>query len=173
MSFKTYETHKDDDFNEVNELLPETIGDNRSLLPDETHILVAYYKNEQHLKWILNNKLYNARTGSSRGSLRLSPKETGAKYLLLHGLGETKTGKLFKLNESGPRIFSKQDMINKKYNNPSQEFYLVYEIQGKSEPEFHNMLWDIGRLHDSKKGRGAALPFSVSMTELMKSKIAQ
>jgi hypothetical protein len=42
------------------------------------------------------------------GSLRLSPKETGAKYLLLHSRDEIKTGRLLKLKETGPRIFSKQ-----------------------------------------------------------------
>jgi predicted component of viral defense system (DUF524 family) len=167
-SLKTFETHKDKNSNEVNELLPEAYGLNRSLLPDETFVLVGFYKDEQHLKWIYKWNLYNARTGSTRGSLRLSPRETGAKYILLHGTGETKTSRLLKLKGSGPRVFSKQDMIAKLYPNPSQEFYLVYNIDTDIEKEFTSMSWDITELSGYTKWRGSALPFAVSLTELMK-----
>ncbi|MBK7561212.1 MAG: hypothetical protein IPI68_06730 [Chitinophagaceae bacterium] len=136
-------------------------------MPDETYVLVAFYKDVQHLQWIKNKKIYNARTGSTRGSLRLSPKETGAKYILLHTTGETKTGKLFKLKEKGPRIFSKSDMIEKSYQNPSQEFYLVYDIDENIEEEFKNMKWDIAKLDSFSSRFNSALPFSVSLTELM------
>ncbi len=108
MSFSTFDIHKNSKINEVKEALPETLGDNRSLLPDETFVLIAYYKDSDHLKWILKNKLYNARTGSVNGSLRLSPKDTGAKYLLLHTKGETKTNKLLSITKIGPKsIFKK------------------------------------------------------------------
>jgi predicted component of viral defense system (DUF524 family) len=108
MSFRTYETHKNKDSNEIRESLPEAYGENRSLLPDDTFALVAYYKDENHLNWIIKNKLYNARTGPSRGSLRLNSKVTGAQYLLLHGEGELQTSRLYKLKVDGPRIFSKR-----------------------------------------------------------------
>jgi len=167
-SLKTYETHKDKNSNEVNEALPEAYGLNRNLLPDETFVLVGFYKDEQHLKWINKWSIYNARAGSTRGSLRLSPKETGARYILLHSTGETKTSRLLKLKESGPRIFSKQDMISKSYPNPSQEFYLVYDIDTEIEKEFTDMSWDITKLNGYTNWRGSALPFAVSLTELMK-----
>ena len=168
MSLKTYETHIDKKSNQVNEVLPETFGKNRNLLPDETFVLVGFYKDADHLNWIIRSGLYNVRTGTKRGSLRLSPKETGAKYLLLHTHDEIKTGRLLKLKETGPRIFSKQDLINKSYENPSQEFYLVFEIEEVIEKEFESMTWDITRLHNYAGARASALPFSVSITELMK-----
>lgn len=84
MSLRTYETYKDNGSNELNESLPETYGENRNLLPDSTSVLIAYYKDEEHLNWIEREGLYNARAESRRGSLRLGLKETGAKYLLLH-----------------------------------------------------------------------------------------
>lgn len=168
MSLKTYETHKDKNSNELNEALPETYGTNRNLLPDETFVLVAFYKDAEHLKWITQNKLYNARTGSTRGSLRLSLKETGAKYLLLHTTGETKTSRILKLKKSGPRIFSKQNMVAKNYANPSQEFYLVYDIEDDLEKEFKSMVWDITKLEGYLNSRGSALPFSTSLTNMMK-----
>lgn len=168
MSYKMYETYKDKISNQLNEALPEAYGMNRDLLPDETFVLVAFYKDDTHLKWITEKNLYNARMGSIRGSLRISPKETGAKYILLHSIGETKTSRIFKLKETGPRIFSKQDMIAKSYPNPSQEFYLVYDIQEVIEKEFKTMKWDIAKIEAYSSSRGSALPFSVSLTTLMK-----
>jgi hypothetical protein len=173
MSLNTYETHKDNKSNELKELLPEAYGANRSLLPDESFVLVGFYKDAEHLVWITNHKLYNARTGSTRGSLRLSPKETGAKYILLHTSGETKTGRLFKLKKSGPRIFSKQDMITRSYINPTRDFYLVYEVEEEIEQEFEGMNWDITLLEGFKSSRGSALPFAVSLTQLMKTIVKQ
>jgi predicted component of viral defense system (DUF524 family) len=167
MSLQTYETHKDDRINEVNEALPETYGANRNLLPDETYVLVAFYKDEEQLKWILKNRLYNARTGSTRGSLRLSPKETGAKYLILHTNGETITTRILKLKDNGPRIFSKANMIKKLYPDPSQDFYLVYDLEDSIEKEFEVMKWDIRKLEGYASGRGSALPFALTLTEIM------
>jgi len=168
MSYKTYENYKESNTNQLNELLPETVGNNRNLLPDETYVLIAYYRGKEHLKWIEKEKLYNARTGSTRGSLHLSPKEIGARYLLLHSNGETKTSKLYKLSEKGLRIFSKKDLLNKKYpSTPSQDFYLVFEIEGQPEEEFHGMTWDITQLVNYKGYRESTFPFAASLNELM------
>lgn len=171
MSFRTYEAHKDKDSNEMRELLPEAYGENRSLLPDDTFVLVAFYKDEHHLNWIIKNKLYNSRTGPSRGSLRLNPKVTGAKYLLLHGEGELQTTKIYKLKSDGPRIFSKEEMIEREYPDPSQNFYLVFDVVSECEEEFKKYAWDVGLLEMYKKGRGSVLPFSVSLSELMRAKV--
>jgi len=169
MSLKTFETHMNKNSNQVTVTLPEPFGKNRNLLPDDTFVLVGFYKDYDHLNWIIRNGLYNVRTGTTRGSLRISPKETGAKYLLLHTRDETKTGRLLKLKETGPRIFSKKDLIKKSYINPSQEFYLVFDIEEAVEKEFENMTWDISRLEGYTGARLSTLPFSVSLTELMKS----
>jgi predicted component of viral defense system (DUF524 family) len=171
MSFRTYETHKNKDSNEIRESLPETYGENRSLLPDDTFVLVAYYKNEDHLNWIIKNKLYNARTGLSRGSLRLNPKITSAKYLLLHGKGELQTTRLYKLKPDGPRIFSKEDIIEMKYPDPNHNFYLMFDIEGPAEIEFKKYEWNISLLEKHGKGRDSALLYSVTLSELMKMKI--
>lgn len=174
MSLKTYETHKDKNSNEMNEALPETYGMNRNLLPDETYVLVGFYKDEQHLKWILNSGLYNARADSKRGSLRLGPGETGAKYLLLHSHAETTTGKLLKITETGPRVFSKQTLIDKKYPTvPSREYYLVYKVEKVHDIEFANRDWDITKLNDYQTSRGSGLPFATTLTELMSAIVKQ
>lgn len=168
MSLKTYETHKDSKSNEVNEELPEAYGSNRNFLPDETFVLIGFYNSEEHLNWIIKSKLYNARADSRRGSLRLGPSEAGAKYLLLHTYGETCTRKLFKIVETGPRVFSKQTLKNRKYpTEPKRDYYLVYKIEEVNEKEFLNKYWDVSKLSNYKAGIGSGLPFSATLTELM------
>jgi len=169
-SSKIYDVHKakPSKDHEVNEKLPEAYGPNRNFLPDETFVLVGFYKDTQHLKWIVETCLYNARADSKRGSLRLGAAEAGAKYLLLHTHGETVTGKLFKIVETGPRVFSKQSLINKNYPTaPSRDFYLVYKIENNIEPEFENRDWNITQLKDYTTNRGSGLPFSTTLTGLM------
>lgn len=169
ISLKTYETYKESKGNEVNEAMPEAYGENRSFLPDETFVLVGFYKDEKHLNWIRKSKLYNARADSRRGSLRLRPEEAGAKYLLLHTYGETITGNLFKIIEIGPRVFSKQTLISKKYPTvPSRDYYLVYKVELANEKEFLNQNWDITKLSNYKTGSSSGLPFSTTLTELMR-----
>jgi len=172
MSLKAYETYKEDKSNKLNDALPETYGENRSLIPDETFVLVAYYKKE-NWDWILKTGLFNTRAGSSRGSLKLGPQETGAKYILLHSSSETQTGKLFKVRETGPRIFSRKTLERINYPKDSKkqgQYYLVYKVAEVKDEEFLNLFWDITKLDGYKKGRGSALPFSATMTELMKTK---
>ncbi len=169
MSFETYDTYKNKNITDLCEALPEAYGVNRSLIPDETFVLIAYYKNQAHLNWILKSKIYNARTDSTRASLRLGPGEAGAKYLLLHSEGELISGKLFKIIETGPRIFSKQTLLDKGYpTEPSREFYLVYKVEEVVEEAFQNRKWNISKLKLYKKGRGSVFPFSITLTDLMK-----
>jgi len=173
IAYRTYDVYKNkpQKEDEVNEALPETYGENRNLIPDDTFVLVGFYKKE-NLDWILKSSLYNARADSTRGSLRLGPGEAGAKYLLLHSTGETKTGRLLKIIETGPRVFSKQTLIEKGYpTEPSQNYYLVYKIHETIDKELMNQEWDITLLDKYKEGRGSALPFSVTLTELMKTKL--
>lgn len=166
MSLRTYETYKDDPTNELNEPLPEPYGVNRTLIPDVTFVLVGFYPRKSW-DWITKNGLYNARTETNRGSLRLSPGEAGAKYLLLHTENELITSKLFKITEIGPKVYSKQKLISTGYPSPNNDFYLVYKIEEVFEEVFLNRKWDVSKLSGYRPGRGSALPFAVSLTELM------
>lgn len=168
MSYKTYDTHKDSKSNEVKEALPEAYGANRSLIPDETYVLIGFYKNEEHLNWIVKSRLYNARADSQQGSLRLGLGESSAKYLILHTHNETTTSKIYKIIETGPRVFSKQTLIKNKYpSEPSRDYYLVYKIEPMHDLEFEKRKWDITKLSNYKTGSGSGLPFTSTLTELM------
>ena len=59
-------------------------------------------------------------------------------------------------------------MISKSYPDPTQEFYLVYDLEDSIEKEFEVMKWDITAMEEYKRGRGSVLPFAVSLSELMK-----
>ena len=169
LSDKVHDIHKEkkSDNDILDEPMPEYIGD-RKLIPDETFVLVGFYKSPEHLKWIKENKLYNTRTGAGNGSIHLDPTITGAKYLLLHSRNNSKTGFLFTLSDEGPRVFSKNDLEKKKYPNPSQNFYLVFELTGECDNEFKNKKWDVTELEGYKIGNARSWPFSTSLTKMMK-----
>tara|TARA_R100001460_G_scaffold40041_1_gene75011 strand:- start:1511 stop:3784 length:2274 start_codon:yes stop_codon:yes gene_type:complete len=171
-SFQTYRTFKSSDDNEVNELLPEPFGENRDLVPDETFVLVGFYKSEEHLDWIINHGLYNTRISDKNDRLNLRKEETEARFLLIRTHNETTTSRLFSIKRSGPIVLSKRDLIDKGYpSEPSKDYYLVYEIEKLQFDELRNKSFDVRLLSAYKKGRKSALPFSVSLSELMKAKV--
>ncbi|MCF2486662.1 DUF2357 domain-containing protein [Dyadobacter sp. CY347] len=167
-AFRSYDIYKHKTNEAVTEQLPETVGKNRSLIPDETFVIIGFYKNAEQLAWIEKNRLYNFRTGTDSGSLPLGAKQAEAKYLLLHGPRETISGRLCTLQNDGPRIFSKQDLIKKHYPKPKGALYLVYNIDLKVEREFENQKWDITKLAGYKPNRASGVPFVVSLSELSK-----
>ncbi|OJV17546.1 MAG: hypothetical protein BGO21_13900 [Dyadobacter sp. 50-39] len=168
MAFRSFDIYSNRPPDGMRELLPEAFGKNRDLIPDQTFVLVGYYKNDRHLNWIRQNNLYNFRTGARSGSLSLGVAEVNARYLLLHGPSQTTSGMLFKIHTKSPRLFSKQDLADKGYPDPSREFYLVYGTDPEVEPEFAGMRWDVTKLSGYRANRASGLPFSVSLTELMK-----
>lgn len=168
LAYHTYSVLQEKGMN-LQEPLPEPYGQNRSLLPSETYVLIGYYKSEEHLKWIFKSNLYNTRTGTGNGSLKLDPKFISAKYLLLHG----DFGQYFvKIDTSGPRILSKQDLINKNYPGiPKREFYIVFKLEiEKTEPEFKNMKWKIGDI-SNHIGHQRGAPDKILLSDLMRHKI--
>ena len=53
----------------------------------------------------------------------------------------------------------------------SREFYLVYKIVPELEKEFENTTWYITQLQGYSGARNSAMPFAVSLTELMRAQI--
>ncbi|MBL7968989.1 MAG: DUF2357 domain-containing protein [Prolixibacteraceae bacterium] len=168
IAYKTYETFKDKPLDTVNERLPEAIKENRNFIPDDTYVLVGYCKSKEHHKWISSSGLYNARTESRRGSLKLGIGESTAKYLLLHFEGELVSNCLFRIEGDGPHIFSSEKLIDLKYPSaPNQPYYLVYKVNDKIEPELQGQSWDVSKLDQFRTGRLSGIPFSVTLSKLM------
>ena len=170
-SYHKYEIYKNSDSKEVKEKIPEYHKNKhlykRTKPPDEESVIIAGCKNNEHYKWIEKNNLYNFRTESARGSLRLKKLTTDASYILIHKKGELVTGDIWQITKKGPRIFSKYKLLQKNYPDPGCDFYLVYEVQKLSGKNFGNIKWDISKLEKYKTGRGSFLPFAVTLSELM------
>ena len=157
---------------EVREQLPEPYGANRSLIPEETFVLLGSFRDENHLKWILNNKVYNARTGTRNGSLRLKQEITNAKYVLLH---RGCTQLLLRLSDKGARVMPKEYLEKKPFSSlykPSRPYYVVFDLEiTEMEPEFQNTKWNFAQMANDgiiNKGYLSAEPEGVSMATLMK-----
>jgi predicted component of viral defense system (DUF524 family) len=173
IAYMTYDVYKNppEPENAVKEPLPEPYNTNRDLIPDDTFILVGYYNSQQQYNWIRQNGLYNFRMGSGAGSLILDKETVSSKYLLLHTVGDTASGDLWKIISSGPKVYSKLDLMRKGYPSPSQEHYLVICIEPVDNLEFENVSWAFRKLSNYSPGRASALPFTTSLTELMKNKV--
>lgn len=170
LAFHTYDTFRETPGPVLNDPLPNT---GRMEPPALTYVLVAYYKDEDHLQWILKHHIYNLRTDYRKGSIKLSPQATSAKYLLLHGRGTTRTHLIFRLDEQGPTVVSREYLQEKKYPSMNiKPYYVAFSLK-TSRPiheEFNYARWDITTLRGYQAGRYSALPFVVTLEELMRAK---
>ncbi len=170
IAYRTYDIYRNppDSDNFVKDPLPETYNSNRDLIPDDTYVLVGFYNSPEQYEWIKANKLYNFRMGSGTDSLILDKETVSAKYLLLHTSGDVDSGDLWRIVEPGPKVFSKEDMTLKGYPSPSQDNYLVIELEKVTDPEFENVRWDFKKLKNYSSGSTSALLFTTNLSELMR-----
>jgi predicted component of viral defense system (DUF524 family) len=176
IAYRTFDIYKNppESDNVVKEALPEPYNANRSLIPDDTFVLVGYYNSWEQYNWIQRTGLYNFRMGSGTGSLILDNETVSSKYLLLHTSGDTESGDLWKIVSRGPKVYSKEDMERKGYPKPKKEMqdnYLVIQIEPLTDNEFKNVSWNFKNLENYSTGRVSAFPFTTSLSELMKNKI--
>ncbi len=173
IAFRTFDIYKNppeaDD--EITESLPEPYNINRDLIPDHTFVLVGYYNSPEQYKWMTINKLYNFRIGSGRGSIILDKETVSSKYLLLHTSGDINSSDLWKIVSRGPKVLSKDDLIRKGYPSPSQDNYLIIQIEPITDLELQNVFWNFRNLTNYSTSRASAIPFTTSLTELMKNKV--
>lgn len=121
----------------VMESLPEPVHENRDFLPDETSVIVAYYKGQEHFDWILNNHLYNVRAGESKGSIILNNELINARYLLLHNGKESHH--LIRINKEGPKIYTRAELIKMGYPQ--------YRISGTDEIDTEREKREAGKIY--------------------------
>ena len=112
-SYYQHYIYKEENPMMVMESLPEPVHENRDFLPDETSVIVAHYKGQEHLDWILNNHLYNVRAGENKGSITLDNKLINARYLLLHN--GKKSHHLIRINKEGPKIYTRAELVKMGY----------------------------------------------------------
>lgn len=115
--------------------------------PDTVKVLIGYYKNDEHLRWILNNRKYNIRIGGVRDrSIKLSESYLEAKYLLLYNRKDVHVRSVLKISDvSHPIIISDSELFEMGYPHPTQgQMYMLYEVsEDRVEPELHHREWAI------------------------------
>jgi len=166
-SFKTFDTHREPPKNILNEAIPESIGENRSLIPDETIVLIGYYKSELHLKWVRDNLLYNVRTGTGNGALPLDINLISASYLVLYSDGKERTNLMFKICKNQHKVYARSDLKKLDYPNPGHKNYIVFKLESHLEPEFAEKQWNLKNLKGFNEQDVTAAPFYVTLSELM------
>lgn len=156
---------------QIHEQMPEPAGVNRDFLPDETWVILGYVKTDKHLKWIRKTGLYNFRTGTQNGSVRLSRNLVASRYLLLHAHGQSV--EFVRLADEGPRVFKRSDLLRMGYpsseneDNKKDDIYIVYRLDPKqTESEWAQYKWNISEVSDMK-GNQMAAPKPVRLSELM------
>ena len=170
LSYYQYDVHLEANKSMTMESLPEAEGENRDFLPDETTVLIGYYKNQDHLDWIMKNWLYNGRAGERGGAIAVSKEIVTARYILLHNGREAS---LFKINLGGPKVFGYKEMVDRKYpfnpnENNEDKIYLVFRLNKNGiEKELQKYEWhpeDIKKLKLTRYGKFDV----IGLTELMK-----
>lgn len=137
----------------------EILTDDYTINSDDRYMLVGYYRSEEHLEWILKNRLYNVRLGDRRGALRgLELQITPSRIVLYGGSGERNSVCIFTVNQSEVMFADKQKMEALKYpagNSGIGESYklfsLAQEIKNYKAIDVNKLKRDSGRSEKSYK----------------------
>jgi len=179
---KIYDIHKDekDDTNILNELMPEYLDSAKKekLIPDETFVLVGYCKNNSNIKWYKKEGKYNFRMDDDKGSLSLETNVVNAKYLLLRESGKDTANKIFKLKSKGPKVIQGKLLPDGYITKKLKDYYLVIDIEKEESIDFNGASFNFKELEKYKTIKSknnhvtaAGIPFAVTVTELMKTKV--
>lgn len=119
-------------------------------------ILIGYCQSKQR-QWI-EKSLYNIRLDDT------GQKEAAINFLLLRSGNKLKNHDIWRVTKK-PKSMSKQVLINKGYQSPSCENYLVYNIEKVKSNKFNDATWNIKKL-PNYKSMGKYKPLSVTLSEL-------
>jgi len=146
----------------------DDLNQRRSLLPGNTFVHVAYYKNEKHLDWITQRGMYNFRMGGDKGAVDISEKSTKARFLLLYNSENVLTSELFEITP-GFKVRFKDELQG--YPSPNRDFYMVVEnVERVGIPELSNLTWDVTKLRRFQEQQESELegtPFLIDFQELI------
>jgi hypothetical protein len=121
----------------------------RALPPAEHHVVVAWYKNPEQLKWFMSEGLALVRLGQRRGSFKVQPDIASARHVLLRtGDNQVEPG-LFRLKEMGYKVYTAEELVKRGYPDPGGEIYAVFEIE--EDDAYRGREWDGQRLQEVLK----------------------
>lgn len=97
------------------------------------HYLIGYYKNQEHLDWILKNQLYNIPLDNRHGSANSRKIFKEAEVLILYGPKKEGELRIFKLQNPTER--TGKELNDNGYPDAKEEnLYGIYEIEEIDEP---------------------------------------
>jgi len=177
---KTYQITKGGLSKPLNEPLPEYLDVDKKikLIPDETYVLVGYaksYLRNKRMDWFRKEGKYNFRMNDEKGALRITEKEANAEFLLIRESNSGTATKLYRLKK-GIRVFTGKKLGELGHPDAKREAYLVVEFDITILPEFEGVTFnyastkeyqELKKKHTNKQEL-AGIPFSTSLTELMK-----
>jgi hypothetical protein len=135
-------------------------------------VLVGYYNSQEQYNMDSTDTAFTiSEWAQVSGSLILDKETVSAKYLLLHTSGDKISGDLWKILSKGPKIYSKNDLIEMGYPSPTQDNYLILQVEPVTDPEFREINWDFRNLKNFAAGRASALPFTANLAELMRNRV--
>lgn len=178
IAVKSYDIHRVPklDSDTLNEPMPEYVSGVK-LIPNETFVLVGYCSDLSNIDWYKQEGKYNFRMDDEKGSLILENSVVNAKYLLLREKGNQTANKVFKIISKGPKVYKGESLKGYKSKN-LKDFYLVIEIENQESLDFNNASFNFQELNKFKHIQSkyipiiaAGIPFSVTLTELMKVKV--
>ena len=137
----------------------EILTEDYKINSDDRYMLLGYYRNEAHLNWILQYKLYNVRLGDRRGALRgMNLRITPSRIVLYtNGKNDEPVGiRIFTVNQSEVLVTDKQKMEELKYPAGStgigesyKLFSLGTEIKNHKKLDIKKIKTDSGRSEKS------------------------
>lgn len=181
LSYFDHDIHLKPNESMVMESMPEPVGDNRDFLPGEETVIVAFYKDERHLNWILENHQYNMRAGFDKGSLSLENDIINARYILLYN--DREATHLIRRKKEGPKVYTRAQLVKMGYppylkawssetdlereERDANRIYLVFKLykDNSCEKELRQYTWDVKDLVGLNRiGRS----FPISLVDLLK-----
>lgn len=135
--------------------------------PEETYVLVGYYKGKSHLNWIQANAKYNIRYGAG---YTIDGKMIIAKYLVLYGDKDLQHNYIYPLNNEERRICSKKELLEfepTKYpSSPMSDHYFIFKLG--DQIKLDSFIFD--KEHEILKKKSKQMkekkPFTISLSEL-------
>ena len=182
LSYHQFDIHKKPNPSMMMENVPEPVGDNRDFLPGEASVIVAYYKDQRQLNWILEHHLYNLRAGLDKGSIALEGEIINARYVLLYN--DKEATHMIRIRRKGPKVYTRAQLISMGYpqylkegtsevdfereEKEANRIYLVFNLykDNSCEKEYQQYKWDAVALAGKFTRIGRSFP--ISLVDLLK-----
>lgn len=117
-------------YEQIKNSIPQKGLDYRFKPDDKDSLVLVGYAKHEYKHLIIKNQLYYTRADFEKGSLRLRPGFEWAKYLLLHDAKNAERV-VYKLNEKGPRLVSKQTLIDLGFEPSHGDFFFAFDLADK------------------------------------------